>query len=82
MTGVSTIIAPSGTVIESTELLTEDYAMAGVAVRTDRTLYSYIGNLFVYLSFGAFALPFLYEGVRLVKEKAKRTSDTKKEETE
>ena len=82
VTGVSAIISPSGTVIESTELLTEDYALAGVAARTDRTLYSYIGNLFVYLSFGALALPFVYDGLRLVKRKAERTSDEKKEGTE
>ncbi|MBQ8289456.1 MAG: apolipoprotein N-acyltransferase [Clostridia bacterium] len=47
VTGVSTVISPSGRVLAETELLTEDYATCEVSPRSDRTLYSYIGNTLV-----------------------------------
>ncbi len=60
VTGVSTVISPSGKILASTSLLCEDFAMAEVSLRTDRTLYSYIGNTLVVLSYFYFAAVLLY----------------------
>ena len=48
-TGVSSIITPEGVKLTEIEPLIEGYACETVYPRTDRTLYSYVGNLFVYL---------------------------------
>ena len=75
VTGVSSVIAPSGELLDRTELLCEDYAIADISARTDRTLYSYIGNLFVYLSLGALALPFVLEGAVRIYQRRKSNED-------
>ena len=49
-TGISMIIDPSGRVLESRPELERGYVMATVRARDSRTLYSVIGNSFVYLS--------------------------------
>lgn len=48
-TGVSAIIAPDGRVMEEIDPLIEGYAVTDVASISQNTLYSVIGNLFVYL---------------------------------
>lgn len=48
-TGISAIISPTGKVLDSEELLTEGLVIEEVAMRDQRTLYSYVGNSFVYL---------------------------------
>ncbi|MBO5270535.1 MAG: apolipoprotein N-acyltransferase, partial [Clostridia bacterium] len=47
--GITSVISPSGKVLSEIEPMTEGYVLSKVTVRTDRTLYSYIGNAFVYL---------------------------------
>ena len=73
VTGVSTVISPSGKVLAETELLTEDYAVATVSARSARTLYSYIGNTLVLFSY-LFFVGVLALGIRKRQETASRTS--------
>ncbi len=51
VTGVSTVISPTGKILAQTELLCEDYAIGRVSLRSTRTLYSYIGDIAVALCF-------------------------------
>ena len=48
-TGISTIIAPDGSILEWIDPLEEGYAAASVVPISQNTLYTVIGNLFVYL---------------------------------
>lgn len=48
-TGVSSIISPIGEVMQKLDPLLGGYIVSDVYPRSNRTLYSYIGNLFVYL---------------------------------
>ncbi len=48
-TGVSSIISPDGEIITKISPLVEGYAFAEVSRISSRTLYSYVGNLAVYL---------------------------------
>lgn len=48
-TGISTIVAPDGEVLEKIDPLIDGYAVSVVQPKTDRTLYTVVGNLFVYL---------------------------------
>lgn len=48
-TGISLVITPTGEVVYSLGALTEGQITAGVYVRESHTLYTYIGNTFVYL---------------------------------
>ncbi len=48
-TGISSVIEPNGKVIDSIPALEEGYLIAEVYPQSHRTLYSYLGNLFVYL---------------------------------
>ena len=52
-TGISSVIAPDGDVIDMLDPLTRGNVVATVSMRQARTLYSYIGNLFVYLLMAA-----------------------------
>lgn len=49
-TGISAIISPTGEIMDSQGLLTEGLVIEEVAMRSQRTLYSYIGNAFVYFT--------------------------------
>ena len=49
-TGVSMMISPDGEVLDSLSELSGGYASASVRLRDGKTLYSVIGNSFVYLS--------------------------------
>lgn len=48
-TGISTVLDPNGRILRWIDPLEEGYAVCEVSFRTGRTLYSIIGNLFVYL---------------------------------
>ena len=48
-TGISSIITPDGKVLDEEPPLVPGYVIADVAVRNNATVYSIIGNLFVYL---------------------------------
>ena len=52
-TGISSVIAPDGNASSTLDPLIEGNAVATVAPRTQRTLYSYIGNAFVHLLIAA-----------------------------
>ncbi len=49
-TGVSSIISPDGEILTDVAPLVEGYAYHEVSLISSRTLYSYVGNLMVYLS--------------------------------
>ena len=56
-TGISSIIDHDGRVLDSEEPLVEGYVVAEISQRHSATLYSVIGNTFVYLNLAAvFAL--------------------------
>lgn len=52
-TGVSSIIDPDGTVLDEEPPLVEGYVISEISARSSMTLYSIIGNTFVYLNIGA-----------------------------
>ena len=51
-TGISTVIAPNGEVLRWLDPLTEGYAVCEVVPLSSRTVYSVIGNAFVYMCGG------------------------------
>ena len=55
-TGISSIIDPNGKVLDTEAALVEGYVIADVATKESRTLYSYVGNLIVWMSMGFVAL--------------------------
>jgi apolipoprotein N-acyltransferase len=77
-TGVSTVITYSGDVTRELKPLVEGYVVGEVSASTHRTLYSYVGNAFIYLSAAALAGYFIFEAVREKKER----SEGKKSGTE
>lgn len=54
-TGFSCVITPEGNIVSSIEPETRGYAIYSVSMRDTRTLYSYVGNVFVYTA-GIFAV--------------------------
>lgn len=52
-TGISSIIDPDGMILDEEPPLVEGYVIAEVAQRSAMTVYSIIGNAFVYLNIGA-----------------------------
>ena len=58
-TGVSTIITPEGELLGWVDPLVDGYAVADIPIEESKTLYTVIGNLFVYLciAFGIGILP-------------------------
>ncbi len=51
-TGVSSVITPTGEIVDSIAPLTKGYTACEVYMLKDRTLYSYIGDVFAYLCLG------------------------------
>lgn len=47
--GITSVLSPTGAVLAELEPMTEGYVTSEVCLRTDRTLYSHIGNLFVWI---------------------------------
>lgn len=67
-TGVSSVITPEGKILTEIDPLVTGYASATVHIRSDRTLYSYIGDLFVLTAFiGATAIAAYPHVIRLIK---------------
>ncbi len=48
-TGISAVIAPNGELMAEIDPLVQGYAVESVAMRSQNTLYTIVGNLFVYL---------------------------------
>ena len=68
-TGVSSIITPEGRYVTEIKPLETDYESATVYMRSDRTLYSYIGNLFVLIAFlGAVTITVYPYVIKLIKK--------------
>jgi len=69
-TGVSSIIDARGNILDIEPPLQEGYVSAEVTLRSARTLYSYVGNLFVYIAIALIAIPpvlCVYEKIRKIK---------------
>ncbi len=69
-TGISSIIDPMGNIDAKLGALEEGYVISDVEMRENRTLYSYIGNLFVYVCIvflTAFVSIAIYEFLRKIK---------------
>ena len=56
-TGVSSIIDARGNILDIEPPLVEGYVTADVTLRSAKTLYTYIGNLFVYVAMFFIAIP-------------------------
>lgn len=69
-TGISTVISADGDLLAWIDPLEEGYAVADVAMRSDHSLYTVIGNLFVYLCI-AFSSLLILGGVVLGRPKQK-----------
>lgn len=63
-TGVSTIISPKGETLTLIDPLTEGFAAAEVYMKNERTLYSYTGNLFVYVCIAFISAVLVYSRVK------------------
>ena len=70
-TGLSSFISNTGEVISVLEPLTEDYLCMEVTNSSHRTLYSIIGNVFVYLCGASALILFAYE--LIIKLKANKS---------
>ena len=73
-TGISSVIAPDGTSDADIPPLVEGVSISTVHLSDARTLYSYIGNLFVYLLLAALTLLFFHR-VWLKYQEKKEKSD-------
>jgi apolipoprotein N-acyltransferase len=60
-TGLTSVIDNKGKVINSMPIFEEGYVLETVYATGGRTLYSYIGNLFVYLCLAAIVAPLAIE---------------------
>ena len=69
-TGMTSIVNNKGVVIADMPIYEEGYVLDTVYASNGRTLYSYIGNLFVYLCIVAIFVPFVIEIVYRKKNKA------------
>jgi apolipoprotein N-acyltransferase len=68
-TGISSVIAPDGSVDAELPPLVEGVSISTVHPTSSRTLYSYIGNLFVYLLLAALTVLFFHRVWIKYKEK-------------
>ena len=69
-TGISCVITDKGTVTDQLPPFEQGYIVAQVNALTHRTLYSYVGNVFVYLLIAASVLPFVIELVVFLKRRS------------
>ena len=60
-TGLTSIVNDKGKVVSDMPIYTEGYVIDTVYASSGRTLYSYIGNLFVYVCIAAIFVPFIFE---------------------
>ena len=70
-TGLTSIVNNKGEIIEQMPIFTKGYVVGMVYATSNRTIYSYIGNLFVYVCILAIALPFGSEFILDKKEEFK-----------
>ena len=56
-TGVSSVIDARGNILDIEPPLQEGYVIADVTFRSAKTLYTYVGNLFVYIAIFLIAIP-------------------------
>lgn len=70
-TGISSFISNTGEVISELTPLTEDYLCADLTKLNNRTLYSIIGNVFVYLCGVSITIPIVYDII--INSKAKKS---------
>lgn len=80
-TGVSSVITPTGEIIDSINPLTKGYTVCEVYALDGRTLYSYIGDVFAYLCLGFTVGMISYKAVIYFKNKkgAKKDDSSKSE---
>lgn len=70
--GITSVISPTGEILTEIDPLTEGYVVSDVYLRTDRTLYSVIGNLFVWLLSIGLTVPCTFSLHFYVREKANK----------
>lgn len=68
-TGISSFVTDKGALISKLPIYTDGYLVETVYPTPTRTLYSYIGNIFVYLCIVAITMPFLIHIARKIKNK-------------
>ena len=74
-TGISSFISDRGEIISSTQALVDGMLIEDVPLSDTRTLYTRIGNLFVYLCIGAYALVIAPDAVIYVRKKRQKNCD-------
>ena len=72
-TGISTVIDEKGRVIESLDPLVDGYIVGEVELRESTTLYTVIGNTFVYLAIALYALIVVGDAIIKLCKRAKNT---------
>jgi apolipoprotein N-acyltransferase len=70
--GITSVIRPNGEVLTEIKPLIDGYVISDVYFRSDRTLYSYIGNTFVYLLLGGVAILSAERIYELISDRIKR----------
>ncbi len=75
-TGISTVITDRGEVIEELPPLVEGMIVREVSLSESRTLYSYIGNLFVYLCMAVLTIAYIWNMCSLSKKAKKAKIST------
>ena len=63
-TGISCIISPTGEILETIAPLTDGFVIGEVELRDTRTLYSIIGNSFIYILIAIAVCIFTFEAVK------------------
>ena len=76
-TGISTILSPHGKILRWLDPLTEGYAVCEVSFSQNRTPYSVIGNLFVYLCVACCVGIPIWEKLCAIKKRKAAEADTK-----
>ncbi len=74
-TGISTVITSRGEVVSQLDPLVDGMIVEDVQMRSNTTLYTVIGNLFVYLLCLAFALALAWELYLKVRKKANKSEE-------
>ncbi len=76
-TGITSVVDPLGNVIEEAEALEKGYVVSDVQMRSERTLYSLIGNSIVYVCAAGVASFFVIEIILQIKNKRGKTESGK-----
>lgn len=70
--GITSVITPNGEVLTEIEPLIDGYVVSEVYFRSGRTLYSYIGNSFVYLLIGGVSVLTLERIYELISDRIRK----------